>query len=345
MKAIGRRGARWAGIVAMGLFLAACGGGGGGGSGLTPVTAAAPPTDARNGSYTLYAADAHEYTLALDFDAKTYQLNGNGVAESGTFTQQGAAYMFPVGNASGATGQSTTRFLVGTDTVVGEIKLVSGVLPFVAARKFVQTIADAKGTYNFLSRDVDTSGGPADSEIQQAEITADGHLRICDDLLIYTIKDCPAASVNTGTVTVAGDLFTATTQGGTIPFRVAQVGSDKVFLRASGSLPPRRRLVIGVPATATFDSGTFVGGTTDPSWGTMTIQPDAFSSTFIPPTGVPGNYSQSAFRVSPSIEGIRAIDPNQTGFYFTTRSSELAVVVASRGNPITPGLMAIGVKQ
>jgi hypothetical protein len=173
MKAIGRRGARWAGIVAVALFVAACGGGGG--STPTPVTAAAPPADARNGSYTMYAADAHEYTLALDFDAKTYQLNGNGAAESGTFAQQGPAYVFPVGNASGATGQSTTRFVMGTE--------------------------------------------------------------------------------------------------------------------------------------------------------------------------VPGNYSQSSFRVSPSIEGIRAIDPNQTGFYFTTRSSELAVVVASRGNPITPGLMAIGVKQ
>jgi hypothetical protein len=113
MKAIGRRGARWAGIVAVALFVAARGGGGG--STPTPVTAAAPPADARNGSYTMYAADAHEYTLALDFDAKTYQLNGNGAAESGTFAQQGPAYVFPVGNASGATGQSITRFVMGTE--------------------------------------------------------------------------------------------------------------------------------------------------------------------------------------------------------------------------------------
>ena len=344
MKAIGRRGARWAGIVAMALFVAACGGGGG--SGPTPVTAAAPPADARNGSYVMYAADAHEYTLALDFDARTYQVGGNGVADSGTFTQQGSAYLFAPGNASGTNGQSTTRFVMGTDTVVGEYKLPTGVLPFVAARKFVQAMADVKGTYNFLNRDVDTSGGPADSEIQQAEITADGHLRICQDMVIFTIQSCPSASVNTGTVTVAGDLFTATTPGGTIPFRVAQVGSDKVFLRASGSLPPRRRLVIGVPATDSFAGGTFVGGTTDPAWGTMSIQPDAFSSTVTAPTGAQTNFSQSAVRVSPAIEGIRVIDPNNAaGFFFTIRSSELAVVVASRSSSTAPGFMAIAVQR
>ena len=342
MKAIGRRGARWAGIIAAALFMAACGGGGG--SDPAAVTAAAPPADARNGTYTMVAADAHEYALDLDFDAKTYHVSGNGVDQAGSIGEESGTFFFLPGNATGLTGTSTTRFQVATDTIVGEYPLPGGAVPFVAPRKFATTVADAAGTYNFLGRVVDTAGGAPGTTIQQAQITADAHLNTCDDAIHYDMANCPASSVGTGTITVAGDLFTSQTANGKILFHVALVGSDKVFLRASPSLGTLRRFIVGVPAATSFTGDVFAGGTTEPAWGTVTLTANSFSSTGTSPAGTPTTQSGTG---SPTtfIPGILGITTASSGGFFAVRSGELGVVVADWSNALAPGFMEIGRKQ
>lgn len=339
MTAVKSRATRWGAIVGLALLVTACGGGGGG----SETVVAPPPPDARNGTYTMVAADAHEYSLALDFDARTYHVTGNGVDTAGAIEAQGADWLFRPGNASGASGVSTTRFQVATDTIVGEYPLAAGTVPFVAPRKFLTTVADVVGTYNFLGRTVDTAGAAPDTTIQQAQITSDAHLVTCDDAAINDMASCTTKT--SGALTVSGDVFTAAIPAGNVVFRVAQVGSDKVFLRASASNGTTRRYIVGTPATATFTGDTFAGGTTEPAWGTVTVTATTFASSGTSPAGTTSTRSGSAVAVSATIPGIRAIDAGTAGRFFAIRSSELGVVVAAQGNATALGFEAIGRKQ
>ena len=344
MKALHQRAARWAAAASFVLALAGCGGGGGGGAGDSAGSGgsfAGSEPDARNGSYTLIAADAREYTLILNFNARAYQLTGNGVDQAGTFTDEADAFHFQPGNASGASGSSTTRFTMATDAAIGELVLPAGTVPFIAARKFATALADATGTYDFLGRTVDTSGAAANTTIQQAEISAGGELRTCEDAAIHTIATCTL--VSTGALSVSGNVFTAATSAGNVPFRVALIGSDKVFLRASASSGTTRRFIVGTPATATFTGASFVGGTTEPAWGTVTLTATGFSSTGTAPNGTASTTTGTA--ASAGIESIRLVTTASAGNFFATRSSELGVVVAGRDSVAAPGFMAIGKKQ
>lgn len=323
---------RWMAAACAALLVAGCGGG--------------DPADPRNGDYTMVAANARDYTLTLDFDAKTYRVAGNGLDQSGTITADGNAFDFSPGNSVGATGTSTTRFSMATDTVVGEFVLPEGALPFIAPRKFVNTAADAAGTYNMLGRVVDTTGAAPNSTIQQGQITADGHLLTCDDNGIYEISSCPTASVTTGTLTVSGNVFTSTTPNGYFTFRVAQVGSDKVYVRDSASNPPTRRFVIGTPATTSFASSTFLGGTTEPSWGTISVTSSSYTSTGSYQNGATATRNAPAQPVGQgTLASLLAVNTSYAGSFFGIQSSELGILIAARNNPYAPGLMAIGHKQ
>jgi hypothetical protein len=330
---------RWIAAACAVLALAACGGG--------DDPAPTPPADARNGDYTMIAANAREYTLTLNFDANTYHVVGNGLDQAGTITPNGNAFMFSPGNSVGASGTSTTRFTMATDTVVGQFTLPEGALPFLAPRKFVTSVADAVGTYNMLGRTVDTTGAAPNSTIQQGQITADGHLLTCDDAQIFDMPNCPAASVTTGTLTVAGNTFTSTTPNGSYTFHVAQVGSDKVYVRDSASSATTRRFIIGTPATTTFPSSTFLGGTTEPSWGTISVTTNSYTSTGIYPTGASGTRNAPAAQVGQNntLASLLAVNTSYAGNFFGIQSSELGILIAAHGNPFAPGLMAIGHKQ
>lgn len=350
--------ARWIGMSALAFAMAACGGGGGGGDASTTSTGGtgtvppAPVADARNGTYNVVAADAREYTLTLDFDAHTYRMLGSSSDQSGSFAQDGADFTFQPGNSTGAAGFNTARFSMATDTVVGEFNFAQGTVPFVAGRSFVSTTAGAVGIYNLLGRRVDATGAAIDTTIQQGEITADGNLRTCDQggVVIETIADCPAASVTTSPLTLSGNVFTATVTGqGTYTFRVAQVGSDKVFLRASASSSGTSRFILGTPATGSltpdaFNPGTFVGGTTEPAWGTITLGASTFASTGTSPAGVTSTRSGSSGASGP-VQDIRFVSTNDAGTFYAARSSEIGIVVSASGNSLATGFVAIGKAQ
>lgn len=344
MNKAGMRVVRWAALATLTAALAACGGGGGDGS-AEPLPA--PRDDVRNGSYVLVAADAREYTLTLDFDDLSYRLVGTGVDQAGSFTASGDAFAFQPGNAIGATGVSTTRFFQFDDAVVGEVALPGGAVPFIAAREFQSTVAGAAGTYNFLGRTVDTGGAPVNTTIQQAEITSNGTLRICEDLTIYRIQDCPAGSVTTGTLTVSEGVFTATTPAGAFPFRVANIGGSKVFLRASASSTSTRRFIVGMPATDSFATGSFTGGTTEPAWSTFRFDAASFTSTGTLPNGVATNLAGNATpqATGNSLASLVRINTTVAGNFFAIRSPEIAMVLAARDNPVAPGYAAIGRRQ
>lgn len=348
MQAIRNRMVRWSGVVAMALAVAACGGGGGGGGGDGTLAAATPPrpADARNGTYTMFAADAHEYSLALNFDDKTYRLTGNGVDTSATFQEDAGTLLLSSSNATGPQGFSSLRFQMATDTVVGAFTLPSGTVPFIAPRKFVTSIADAVGVYNILGRTVDSGGAPPENTLQQGQITADGKLQTCDNgiVVLYEIASCPPASLTSATVTVSGDLFTAATPSGNVLFRVAQVGADKVFLRASASFGTTRRFLVGLPATAWFTDGNFVGGSTDPSWGRLVATVPTFASTWTAPDGSTSALDGTLVSIG-SVPTIPGMLTSGNELMAAARSSELAVIVRPYGAASVAGYMAIMRKQ
>lgn len=329
------RWARWAAAMAASLALVACGGGGGGGT-PTPV----PTPDARNGDYTMYAANALPYTLSLDFDAKTYRVAGNGLDQSGAIGGDATAGFFfqPTGVIAGF---NTARFHTAPDAMIGAFRFAEGVVPFVAARSFVTTATEAAGNYNFLTRTVSTPG-PNNTAIFNGEITGAGQLRTCNDLTIHHISTCPAESVVPGTLTVAGTEFTATTPNGPFTFRIARIGTDKVFLRASASTATSRRFWVGTLAASGFSSGSFSGANTDGHWSTFSLSATAHSASILTQQGATLTRSGTSAPLAALPSMLRlsgGIDA------FAIRAANLGVIAATRDNASAPGFMEIGRSQ
>lgn len=320
----------WIGVSV--LLLAGCGGGGGD-----------APSDARNGDYAVFAANGRQYTLSLNFDAKTYRMSGNAVDVSGTMGTVGSSFAFAPAAAASA---NTARFAQANDAVIGGFSFDGGVIPFVAPRSFVTTVADAVGTYNFLITTVDTAAA-ANNAIFAGEITADGQLRTCHDNIIYTIALCPAASVTTGTLTVSGSDFVSTTASGAFNFRIARMGTDKVFVRASPSSATARAFWVGTVVTPSYASGTFTGATTLGEWSVSSVTSSTYSATALTPSGsavaragTATLLSASPSSVSPG--GILRLSTVDRGDFFSIRAANLGMVVAARDSTAAPGFVEIG---
>jgi hypothetical protein len=322
----------WAGMAAI-LLLAGCGGGGGGGGGGGTTMVA----DVRNGEYTAFAADGHQYALTLSFNAMTYTVSGNSVNASGSFAAEGSGYVF-LPAPTGAV-RNNARFSLSNDTVIGGFQSGSGVVPFVAPRSFVTTVTDAVGTYNFLAREVDPPAA-SNNAIFSGEITAARELRYCFNSQVYTIAACPAATIRSGPLTVSGSEFAAATPDGTIRFRVARIGSDKVVLRASASTGTSRRFWVGTPAVA-YTPGTFGVVNTLGEAGTSTVSLSAHASTLVASNGIAVNFSSSVNSAALPVGLLGMVSPER-GNFFAICAADMAVIVAARDNPTVPGLFQMG---
>jgi len=317
---------RHAAALALAILVAGCGGGSDG-----PAT----PPDARNGSYQVFAANAQRYTLNLDFDARTWRMNGAGIDQSGSIaTVDGGMFAFQAG--------STARFQHVQDTVIGGFRFGDTVQPFVAPRRFANTVADTVGEYHFLSVVLDPAA-PSNTLIFTGEITTGGTLRTCSDSTIFVIALCPAGSVVTHTLAVNGDDFGATTSAGTFPFRVARIGSDKVFLRASGSSGTSRRFTVGVPAQPSYTRGQFRGANSLGQWATTQMAASTFTTTALAANGGTVTRSGNLQQLSGNSPAgmVSLTDPN-LGFFFSIRAMHLNVTVAARNNPNVPGYVEVG---
>ncbi|WP_298933001.1 DUF4214 domain-containing protein [uncultured Ramlibacter sp.] len=314
--------------------------------GIAYTPAQAAPADARNGSYLLYAADARQYTLDVNFDARTYRITGPGLDTGGTIASEGSEFVFQ--SAEAIAGVNNARFTYSNDTLVGGFRFASGVLPFVAARSFVDTVAEAVGTYNFLSTVIDTAAAP-NSAIFTGEITAAGQTRTCDDNTIYKISLCPAASVASGTLSISGTEFRSSTSQGAFTFRVARMGNDRLFLRGSPSSTTARRMVVGTLESASFAAGTFTGVTNRGERVSTTINGPSYASAALSQAGGAsssrsGTASATGTTAPSSISpaGMVAIRTSAGDNMFAIRGSGIAVVVSSRGSSTLPGYMEFG---
>jgi hypothetical protein len=344
MTVVAVRPGRWLMALLIPLALAACGGGG-----TVAGSTDTSQSDGRNGDYTALAANGQEYVLNVDFDRKTYRMSRDGFTDTGAIGGGPNEFFFAPTGALVPAG-TTARFVQSNDAVIGGFPFPGGVLPIVAPRAFYKTLADGAGVYNFVTRTVDTPAAPAiasaNTAIFQGQLATDGKLRTCNDATVFSIADCPAASVTTGTVTIAGDVFTSTTPTGAFPFRIARIGSDKVFLRASVSSATARRFWIGMPATTSFAAGSFLGANTDGNWSATSLSATAYSVTITPPAGATVFRSGTARAAGAgTLASLLQLTTPGSGLYFAVRSSELAAVVAAQGSTAAPGYLEIGKHQ
>ncbi|HMN84125.1 MAG TPA: hypothetical protein PKA20_29935 [Burkholderiaceae bacterium] len=239
-----------------------------------------------NGTYQAYSTEGVQVPIEFDFDART--LKAGSAAAVAFSADAGSTNQFTI-----AGNEVNAKFRVADDLIVGNVNLGGGVLPFIAARKFVTTIAELGGSYNTLARSIAVSGGPPagtlDSRIQSYGFT-NGKLLACQDNIPYTVADCPSGSLWTFDLTVSGDEFLSvdTVHNVTGRFRVAKSGNTTLFMSAgpneyNGVIDKRMR--IGLPERAGIVAGTYVGGTTTTSWSTATVTTSSFTQVIVPAGG------------------------------------------------------------
>ncbi|MBZ8142081.1 hypothetical protein CLD22_19510 [Rubrivivax gelatinosus] len=225
------------------------------------ATATTAAVDGRNGSYRVFTAAGATTEMAIDFDAGSYTMAG-GAAQA--FAASGADYV-----VSGA-----RRLRVASDLIVGahDFGGSTGVQAFIAARRFGTSLADAQGQYNLVQR----SGSV--TRAGSAAISSDGRLYLCVQAsgVPVPVGGCPEAALGIYTLSVSGDQYTATPQGGSgaaLSLRLVQSGGIRFFVVADGSL---RLGLIDPPA---LPGGSLRGPDTQGRWQTLTLSQEAYAST------------------------------------------------------------------
>lgn len=161
------------------------------------------------------------------------------------------------------------------DLLVGTVDLGGGIKPFVAARRFVTTIAMLDGR-SFNTFELDTpSAGSAAASVHTTSF--DGStMWECADAQPRAIESCPAASLRQYAVTVADGVFTATDAqgGGSQSFQVALSGDVMVLLRAEAA-GAGRVLQVGLSTNSGIAPVTYEGGDTLGRWRTLQLLPSS----------------------------------------------------------------------
>lgn len=232
--------------------------------------------DPRNGTWRAFAADGREYPLVLDFDARTLQLAGAARA----FTADGAGNYVVAG---------AVRFRLADDLVVGAHDLpgaaaanAAGVLPYVAAKTFGSSVAEAAGAYNLMTRTVPAAGA-ATTRAAVAVITGN-QLAVCDADLGAVLPPgarCPGARQRNYLLAVAGGVYSAVEAaptGGAAPdafsFVLARSGAAKMLLGAANAAAPNGALRIALQEAPGIVGGTLAGASTSGPWiDALTLTP------------------------------------------------------------------------
>jgi uncharacterized repeat protein (TIGR01451 family) len=223
--------------------------------------------DGRSGSYKAFGADGVEYDLAIDFDAGSYTLSGGGGTATRSFTADAAGGGWTVSGAE--------RFRVATDLIVGGHDFGNGVLPFVAARRFVGNVAALGGSYVMTSRLIDAAGN---ATTQPGTAFVSGNtLSFCENpsAQVTTVRLCTTEARRDFVGLVqSGNLYTATAADGeSFSFYMANVGAARLLLSTHPAADGARRLRLALlDASAGIAFGPpQQGASTRGDWVTATL--------------------------------------------------------------------------
>ena len=134
--------------------------------------------DGRNGAYKAYAANGQVYDLTIDFDALNYTMTVNGAPVQKTFAAGAGEYIVA----------GTQRLRTAADLVIGNHDFGTGLVPYIAARRFGTTLVD--GVFNLATRNV-AADGTATTHPGTARISGNV-LSVCQtDTAVSATQNCP----------------------------------------------------------------------------------------------------------------------------------------------------------
>lgn len=266
--------------------------------------------DARSGDYRMYWRTGRLTDATFDFMAGSFN-PGNG--NSFVFTTASDGLLQLPGNA---------RFYGQSDLVVGSVDNGDGPEPFVAARRFVETVAELEGASFNVFGSVLVFGNPL-SEFYSAWVEG-GMLKTCSSME-YSAQTCPAASLHQYFLTVNDTEFSAAETLGApaMHFRVAKSGASLIYLRV-GEGDQINGLQVGIAVNdGPADSNAF-GVSTRGDWGWLSLTRHDYLADWTPLSG-------GTFRETASLVPLRAVN---TGLRTGQRSSDGAVIYLSVNGPL-----------
>lgn len=220
--------------------------------------------DTRGGTYRAYSAAGQVVEARVDFASASLAFGDTG-ATTRFLRQRSNDETWDM--ADGAALRAPRDLLVGT------ADLGAGIQPFIAARKFVATIAALDGrTFDTFGLDISATGSAA----TRVRTTAfDGAtMRVCADAVAHAIATCPPPSLHAYTVSVDDGVFSAleATSGQRLAFQVAQSGDAMILLRSQATADGHV-FQVGLSTNAGVGAVTFQGGDTLGRWRTVQLLP------------------------------------------------------------------------
>lgn len=215
--------------------------------------------DGRNGAYKAYAANGKIYDLSVDFDALSYTMLVDGVQVKKTLTAVAGEYVVA----------GTQRLRTAPDLVIGNHDFGTGVLPYIAARRFGTTLVD--GVFNLATRNVAVDG-TATTHPGAARISGN-ILSVCQtDSSVNPTQNCPVV-LKSYLLSVAGDVYTGVDTASTavVTFQLARSGASIILLSASPGTDGTQQFRIGLQESAGLAWGTLYGPTSTGDWVTMVL--------------------------------------------------------------------------
>lgn len=245
--------------------------------------------DGRNGTYTVFASDGHQYDMAVDFDARQYTMSGNGSSVTLAFTPNGSGDYVVAGNA---------RLRTGDDIIIGNHDFDgsgTSVQPYIAARNFNNQLSQLAGTYDLATLNVDSAGNittrPGNALISGNTLT----LCQSDTLEVQTVRNCAlSARKDYLNLTISNGVVTGyiTATGEQISFMVATSGGAKILLSAGLVTDGTQQLRIGlIDSNAGYTYGPGLRGpsnTGSGDWTAATLTLGANSNPIFASTGTTG---------------------------------------------------------
>jgi len=230
------------------------------------------PVNESNGTYEVFGANGNQYLMDIDFDNPVYEITGNGQDITENFTQDSTG--------GGYTVTGISRFRLASDLIVGAQDFGNGVTPYVAARVFGTTVQQLSTAYNIVTLEIPATGSPS-TYAGTARISGNT-LEICITAQqVVAVQSCPASSLQSYTLSIGGNIYTATNtaSGTTFSFQLALIDALPAIL-ANGPLPDGSAgLMIGLPKAAALAGGVSQGPSTAPDWITMTLTPNSYAYT------------------------------------------------------------------
>jgi uncharacterized repeat protein (TIGR01451 family) len=209
------------------------------------------PINSNSGTYTLFAANGKQYTMAADFDDGNYTITGNGASITVDFMPNGT---------DGYLGSNGAEFRVNTDVIVGgqDFGDGHGVIPYIAARVFTTTVQQLAGTsgsqYDLMIVDLTDGTTSAGTARVSGNI-----LSICSSVTLP--QSCPTGSLQTYSLSVSANVYTAinTVTSAPFTFEEAQIGATSALLSATTASDGSPELIIGLPDAPTIASDSTEG--------------------------------------------------------------------------------------